>query len=29
MSENAWNGQYAAFNEALKYMLDRQNGKQK
>lgn len=29
MSENSWNGQYAAFNEALKYMLDRQNGKQK
>jgi replicative DNA helicase len=29
MIENAWGGQYAAFNEALKYMLDRQTGKQK
>jgi len=25
----AWNGQYTAFNEALKYMLDRQSGKEK
>ena len=30
MSENKlWNGQYTAFNEALKYMLDRQSGKEK
>ena len=25
----AWNGQYQSFNEALKYMLDRQSGKEK
>ena len=25
----AWKGQYTAFNEALKYMLDRQSGKEK
>jgi len=25
----AWDGQYNAFNEALKYMLDRQSGKEK
>ena len=25
----AWDGQYKAFNEALKYMLDRQSGKEK
>ena len=30
MSNNKpWNGQYTAFNEALKYMLDRQSGKEK
>ena len=28
-SEPAWDGQYKAFNEALKYMLDRQSGKEK
>ena len=28
-SEKPWNGQYTAFNEALKYMLDRQSGKEK
>jgi replicative DNA helicase len=27
--EKPWNGQYTAFNEALKYMLDRQSGKEK
>ena len=25
----AWNGQYQSFNEALKYMLDRQSGREK
>ena len=25
----AWDGQYQSFNEALKYMLDRQSGKEK
>ena len=29
MSNKAWNGQYQSFNEALKYMLDRQSGKEK
>jgi replicative DNA helicase len=30
MSESkAWGGQYQSFNEALKYMLDRQSGKEK
>ena len=29
MSEKAWGGQYTAFNEALRYMLDRQSGKEK
>ena len=29
MSKQAWGGQYTAFNEALKYMLDRQAGKEK
>ena len=28
-SEPAWDGQYKSFNEALKYMLDRQSGKEK
>jgi len=28
-NEKPWNGQYTAFNEALKYMLDRQSGKEK
>ena len=28
MSKHAWEGQYKAFNEALKYMLDRQSGKE-
>ncbi len=28
-NEKLWNGQYTAFNEALKYMLDRQSGKEK
>ena len=28
-TEKAWEGQYKAFNEALKYMLDRQSGKEK
>ena len=27
--KEAWNGQYQSFNEALKYMLDRQSGKEK
>ena len=27
--KQAWGGQYTAFNEALKYMLDRQSGKEK
>ena len=29
MSKQAWDGQYKAFNEALKYMLDRQSGKER
>jgi replicative DNA helicase len=29
MKNKPWNGQYTAFNEALKYMLDRQSGKEK
>jgi len=29
MSNEAWHGQYQSFNEALKYMLDRQSGKEK
>ena len=28
-SKEAWVGQYAAFNDALKYMLNRQNGNEK
>jgi len=28
-TQTEWEGQYKSFNEALKYMLDRQNGKQK
>tara|TARA_R110001592_G_scaffold34077_3_gene117367 strand:- start:671 stop:1624 length:954 start_codon:yes stop_codon:yes gene_type:complete len=28
-NKKPWNGQYTAFNEALKYMLDRQSGKEK
>ena len=27
--KEAWHGQYQSFNEALKYMLDRQSGKEK
>ena len=29
MSKKAWDGQYQSFNEALRYMLDRQSGKEK
>ena len=29
MSKEAWHGQYQSFNDALKYMLDRQSGKEK
>ena len=29
MNKQFWNGQYESFNEALKYMLDRQSGKEK
>ena len=29
LATKAWDGQYKAFNEALKYMLDRQSGKEK
>ena len=29
MSNKEWGGQYTSFNEALKYMLDRQSGKEK
>jgi replicative DNA helicase len=29
MSKKAWGGQYQSFNEALRYMLDRQSGKEK
>ena len=27
--KTAWNGQYSAFNEALKYMMKRQSGEEK
>jgi hypothetical protein len=29
MNKNAWEGQHKAFQEALRYMLDRQSGKEK